>query len=787
MNFQYIYRKINLTDLSKVLLLGIAVIIGTFPENDWSFGVGIDQPLSWAFNHIYQEGFDIGKNIIFTHGPLAFLMYPQPNNVLLVTIVFSLLKILLVLTISFLFDTKNNFKWLLIFATAYLICILSDINHLIISNIILLFCNYFNTENLIYKITAFILTAFALYIKSYVAIVSLMICISFVLYYLISDRNNFKKAIFDIALLSVLTILIWCLMYGTFFGVSEYFIGMFHLAQDNSSAASTYPYNNWILLTAFLLITFSIPIINKNKKSFFYGTLTAMSLFAAWKHGMAREDSPHVLGFLSSTIITLLLFVVFNKNNLFKNLLLSIIAIFLLFFNIKNYINYDVYRSDIPSINNFIEFITDYSHLKEKSIIETKNKIRSNQLPLTVRDSIRQSTVDIYPWDYSIIAANCFNWQPRRVLQLPFNHWLDNKNAEHFNSENAPEFIIWQLDKGTQDLNGGSFNSIDNRYLLNDEPLTIIEFLRHYNKFYADNKFLVLKKRNTPILSKSHVLNTVKSHWGEWIDIPENHKSLLRAKLQFTRPLAQRLKSFLYKDEQFWVYLKLQNDVIHKYRIVPKNAVDGIWINPYILDSISHYEVKQISFKSSNQYIISEDITIRFENFEFNNDPEYVFNFFNIKDSKDSILLTSINNFEKHSHPHWDNLTGNDISQLSNSGKKSYILKPNAYSTTFTFQMDSLPMKRLKIATDCWINASNYKYKNSVSLILSIDDKNGKILWKGISIDEQLLGNKEWYPISNYIQYENIKLNSTLKIYLWNNSDQEILIDDFRVIVNNRP
>ncbi|MCK5840424.1 MAG: hypothetical protein KAG99_11280, partial [Bacteroidales bacterium] len=683
---------------------------------------------------------------------------------------------MLVFNIYRFLDIKEGRKWILTFALACFISIISGVNHFILSNIILLFCNYFNYEKSFDKLLAFLLIAFAFYIKSFAAILSGIIGFSFIAYYFLSVRN-YKKTGLDILTIIGLVLLFWLIMYGTFSGFIKYVIGMFHLAVDNSSAASYYPYNNWWVLSIFLLTIFSFPFINKTKKSFFYGSLVALSLFAAWKHGMAREEIYHVQGLLIYVLIVLFLFILFNKTKPFINLSLSIIALMLLTINMQYSVGYFSSKYELFRVNNFIEFVSDFSKLKSKATRETEKNISSNKLPPSILDSISNATVDIYPWDYSIIPANNLKWQPRVVIQsyAAYTSWLDRKNAEHYKSKIAPEFIIWEKDKLSRDVNGGDFNSIDNRYLLNDEPQTIVQLINNYKFYYADNKFLVLKKRANSIKSNHSIIKKNSTPWSEWINVPESSDGLLRAKMTFKKSLLQRLKSFFYKGEQFWIYLKLQNGVIHKYRIVPKNAEDGIWINPYIFNSSKYYQVKQIMLKCSNQKIMSDNLAIEWEQTEFKKEPDCLFNFFNINDfTQDSIVLSSINTFEKLEITDWNKLTETLLSDTAYLGVKSFILKANSFSSAFAYAMDSLSFENLKILADCWVKSPDYKYTNNTSLVLSINDKNGTVIYKGLSVDGQLIDKKQWNNIYNFIDYKHIKPNCTLKAYIWNKSDKDI-------------
>lgn len=779
------------TEKLKGLLLGFLVVIGTFPENDWSIFTGIDSPLSWVFNYMFEHGLIQGKQIVFPHGPLAFFMYPLPDNILISTLLTSILKIILVFSCLKLVDFKGVSRWLIAFTLAYFFCVVSDFNHLVLANIVLLLVNYFNDEKWTYKLGVFILTALAFYVKSYVAILSGILCFSFLAYYFIVNRSYRKLAI-DILTIVGLMLLFWILMYGTPYGFFTYITGMFHLAQDNSTAVSYYPTNNWLILSVFLFILFSIPFVNNTKKSLFYGVLISLSLFAAWKHGMAREDISHVKGFLIYVIITLFIFVLFQKDRLFWNIAFSMLAIFLLSMNMKQAINYSPIKYNLFGVNNFIEFVTDFSTLKARSLKETEANISANKLPQNILDSIKSETVDVYPWDYSIIAANKLNWQPRIVIQsyASYTSWLDNQNAKHFRSAKAPSFLVWELDKVSKDINGGDFSSIDERYLLNDEPQTILEILKNYRPFFKNKKFLVFKKKETPSQLIESVIGQNTTKWGIWNSVPDLSNDLLRLKLTTTKSYLQQLKSFFYKDEQFWIYLRFADGTIHKYRIIPQNANDGIWINPYIFNTNKHTfnKVTSVMFKCSNQQILNQNLRLEWEKIEFSDRPNYALEFFtDAKEPNDTVYLNSMNTFETLSEELWSQVPDDQINKEDYiSGLQSMVVKANSFSASFSYPLDSLPFTDLKVDVDCWVKSKSYTYSNNISLVISVDDAAGNVIWKGVPIDGQLIDRNQWNNIFSFINYANNKKNRKLNVYFWNLSKKEIFIDDFRVKISNK-
>ncbi len=786
MNPKFSIQKPGIINALNGLMLAVLVVIGTFPENVWSYSIGIDPPLFWVFNHLFETGLNAGRHIIFPHGPLAFFMYPLSENILLATLVSSVLKGLLVFNVFFLFNhSKTQAKWLAAFLFAWLISMIADFNHLVLANIILFYCNYFQTENKAYKFSAFILTAFAFYVKAYVAIVSGTLFFGFVVYYFF-ETKRFKQLLFDGFSVLGFIVLFWLLMFGTLRGLPNFIWGMAHLAQDNSSAAAYYPENNWLVLAFFFLSLIAIFIFNKGKKSHFFAILIALSLFASWKHGMAREDMFHTKGFLIYILTCLATFILFIQRNYTKNLALNVVALLLFSVNMKNAANYYSYKYELFSVNNFVEFVRDFDKLKEKSISFSKQKTAQNRLPESILDTISDSNVDIYPWDYSIAGINNLNWQPRVVIQsyATYTSWLDAQNAKYFTTEQAPDFLIWENQKTTVDVNNCDLNSLDNRYLLNDEPQTILQLMAYYDRSVSTDKFTLYKKRKMPVAFVQTNIEKTESTWNKWIPVPATNSELIRAKLNFNKSLKQKLKSFLYKDEQFWIYLKLKDQSIHKYRIVPKNAVDGLWINPYIFDSKRWFNVEQIMFKASNLAILSDKLSVEWEEVDFENSPNRINYFFGLKNTtSDSLVFSDTNNFEQSASTYWGTISEEQTTEQSFEGAQSYYFKGNPYSTTFRFPLDSIPFGNLRITADSWVMSHKNNPVYDISMVLTVENKNGSNIYKRISLNEQMIDPKQWNNIFQSVEFSHQQKGSNLGVYFWNTGDDELLIDDFRIMI----
>ncbi len=777
-------------DILKGILLGLLLIAGTFPENDWTYEPGLDSSVIWVFNYLFAVNIQAGINIIFPHGPLAFLNYPLSSNIIITAIITSVLKVLMLINLYRIINLPNSNRWLLAFILSYFISIITGFGILLIINIILFYLNYYNSKLLTDKLIPFFLSASAIYTKLNFGIVALIISFSFLFYFLIAT-GKYKIFFRDILIIFFFFAGIWLVMYHSLNGFTNYITGIINLTQDNSSSASFYPDNNWWFLAIFLLIIFIIPFLINTKSATYFGFIITLSFFAAWKYGMARMDVAHLTWFRDYILISLLIIITIENKKRLQNFILLLCAIFLFYINMLNISYYYNYSYEMFRINNFEEFVSNLKKIKDNSIEKIKKNIAVSVLPKFLTDSIKNKSVDTYPWDYSIISANNFNWQPRVVIQsyASYTSWLDRQNACHFNSKKAPAFVVVQFPE-IEGINGGNLNSIDFRYLLNDEPQTMIEILRNYHLYYSDNKYLIIEKDINPVNVKETITGKVHSRWGEWIAVPSVKNKLVRAKLKFNKNLPEKIKSFLYKDEQFWIYMKISGGIIHKYRIVPKNAEDGIWINPYICKTNGNCfgsTVDSVMFKCSNQSFLDQNINIYWNNIDFNNDTTFINKFFGLtKETDNKIVFSSENNPVKGNKLCWTHAPSVELTKDENSSPvfSEKVLK-NSYSSTLSLPLDSIPKGDIKVNFDCWIKAKYYNKNKTLSIILSVENSSGNKIWKGRSVDDQLIDKDQWNNIYNFINYKNNQPGSILNAYIYNTSNEDIYIRDLKVVIQN--
>lgn len=764
--------------------LALLLVAWTFPANEYTYSTGIDPPLSWAYNHFASEGFQTGRHILFPHGPLAFFTYPLYQNIITSILISSLLKVILLFNLYFLLPLpKSGQRWIVAFLAAYVMLIFAGFHHLLIGCIILFYLNYYQHGKDAYKYAGFALVAFAFFVRSYTAVIGGILTFSFIAYYLFRNRR-WRTALTDAMLVVAGIVLIWVLLYGGPGGLPRFFLGTYHLAQDNSSAVALYPDNNWLWISVVFVALAGLVLLDRSRRAGYFWVLAGLVLFANWKHGMAREDIFHVRGLFNFLVLTSVLYLYFLPGKSAWKLILAGVALTAFSLNLPNALQYAPARYALSGIDNLTAFLSDPGGIRKSAQENSRAAIASNRLSEEMRAAIGDAEVDIYPWDLSVIPANELNWKPRVVIQsyAAYTPWLDEQNAKHFRSKAAPRFILWELQKLTPDLNGGMLSSIDQRYLLNDEPRALETMMRQYRFLMQDERFLLLERRAAPVSLQHRELGSIKAAWGQWIPLPQFGTTQLRTRVHIPKTLMRRLKSFLYKDEQFWIYLGLNDGSVHKYRIVPGNAADGLWITPYLTRTGEQRQVERILFRASGQHLMADSIEIRWETVGWPEGSGEISSFFGpAKENADSLLLQTR---LEPGEPITLNWTGGEqyfSDDAGMDGSPGIRLPGGAFSPAFSLSLDSLNTDELRIQAEGWVKATDYRGRGKVMLVISVDGPEGNILWKGSSIDEQLIDRRHWNHIISVVDFRKVAPGAKLSVFFWNTGEEEVMIDELGV------
>ena len=791
-----------------VIALVPAFVLFPFPAS--VFANGIDPPLAWVFNFLIRGNVGLGKEIIFPHGPLAFLMYPLPagSNLWIAVAIHLAARIFMAYCLLKLATRKPLGYMAFALVSSFILLAFNDLLLTFVQIIILCYLNFFERRNVTWLFPALILTPVALYIKAFVGIVSLIITLSFagIMVYRAITGLESKYRLLLFLIVPFILVAVWLGLYGDLAGLAGYLKGMIYLAADNSAAVAVYPLNNWWITGGALFCGLVLIIINiRNVKLLQLTLLAGPALFAIWKYGMAREDFLH-----TSMMFVFILFIIIIYNILsgkfrISNSVLSFLIIVLFYLTLQKSYYFEPFKFKVNGLQTLVSKAVNNDFFADTCSASSEKAIARNKLDKEILDLIGNASVDIYPWDYSYLAANNLKWQPRPVIQsyAAYTRELDQLNARHFESAKAPDFILWELRKITRDIHGGTLESIDGRYLLNDEPDAFLEVLGRYELAAVQKgvfPVLVYKKRANELKINIKTIQQTKAGWNTWIDVPiDNGTGIQRASVDMQRNLIGRIKSFVYKDEATFVYYMLENGDIRMYRIVPKNAAYGLWINPLITNPENgkvSLKVSKIMFRCSDREMMKDEISIKWEELSFTGNPPSdteissktnpVKSFFGISDTiSPTTVFTSENTFENAS-PYW---SAPDLSKIMKTGRNnSFLLEPGAYSVSFEYELDSLAAYSggYIIRANVWAKAEPGA---KAVYVISVEKDGESKLWKAVEAGDFIHDRQAFNFVTNYAIPDNEILREKglkVKVYAWNTGKEAVLLDDFSVRIERR-
>jgi len=132
----------------------------------------------------------------------------------------------------------------------------------------------------------------------------------------------------------------------------------------------------------------------------------------------------------------------------------------------------------------------------------------------------------------------------------------------------------------------------------------------------------------------------------------------------------------------------------------------------------------------------------------------------------------------------WDSNSRAVSTENFHSGRYSNKLDAqNPYSVTFKRKYSDISNSQIKfVKISAWVYFLTNNYVGKALVVEIVDQAGQKLLWEGIDMKEFVKSPKQWIKIEKVIKLDKkYEPNSIFGIYAWNNSNDGILLDDFRI------
>jgi hypothetical protein len=402
------------------------------------------------------------------------------------------------------------------------------------------------------------------------------------------------------------------------------------------SSAMSYLGSRLGLWLAFLCLVLILPLLYLLVVQRSLGLTLAFlfSLFLSFKHGFVRQDG-HVIIFTIVMIVIASLSVIKIENNQGKVKNIPVVklshVIYLLIFLLCIAIaqNSVVYPSRIQQFSpqralqnvvfyagfaNWPKFTEQRQQSVEAIIKETSGAMK---LPDSVQEKVKGKTIDIIPWEFSIVPANDLDWKPRPVIQsyAAYTEKLDDINDNNL-ADFPRDFIFYQ------------FRTIDGRHPFFDEPKTFSRVICNYRPDSIPDAFSIhkrlapyylLDRQNTSRCTDSGMGETTQITWNTPYELPTRANSITRAKIEFQYSLLGKIVKTLFRIPPVYMNVNYLDGTNARFRIIQENSANGPIVShlprnepeiaAFLQGNLSP-QVKSIQFEVSDPWLFHREIAI---------------------------------------------------------------------------------------------------------------------------------------------------------------------------------
>jgi len=607
-------------DKYKFLLLFLTLGFWKFPFLTFLPNNGLDPSWGVGINLALINNLQFGTDFLFTYGILGFMASPLvlDYNLWIMSLFFSIFTHFLFIIAVYLFLNHFSARWYLyILFIPILFLILPNLGgfrELFISVSIFLFLilrqkNPQKSDYIILALCGFLLAVDSL-IKYDMLWNSIFLLFGFCVICSFLKRNIWLSIILIISsVCSFFTI--WFFSHQRVSQIIPFLLGGFELTRGYTEAMAS-PGPLWQVCVGLVSITVILIVAlffvkSDNQGGFLFIIMNIFLLFTAFKAGFVRHDL-HVLEFF---FVFLLFFgfslvIILNspekKKNKYRHIVKVLVVLCIGILIVSTFITIPkVMQNNVitqsASHDFAIRLLSNQTYFDER-VDQQKEIVRKYySLKSSISQNISNSSIDIFPWDASLIWAYTMNWSPRPVFQsyTVYTPYLDSINSHHFSfSTESPEKILY------------SYGSIDGRYPLFDEPKTFRTILETYSYAGRSGAFILLKRTQNPSKTSEIVLGCVTATMGRPAVIPA-YNGPVYGNFLVKYSLWGNLLKVIYKPAPVYIRFELKDGKISpRYRFIPETASDGLLLSKYVSNTEALESVFQRQYTNDIEKIIIE-------------------------------------------------------------------------------------------------------------------------------------------------------------------------------------
>jgi hypothetical protein len=314
-------------------------------------------------------------------------------------------------------------------------------------------------------------------------------------------------------------------------------------------------------------------------------TILAALLYLNWKHGFVRADG-HMIGFFICALVPCAGFpVLLGDDRRFfrmrRGLLLAVVPLSIagLHDALPSVITYFAGNTHGKIVGHF-STLGDWKKYRA-GLEEQLTRKKSEYELLRVKKEIGRASIDVLGFEQAVALFNGLNYRPRPVFQSysAYTPHLIRLNAEFYTSRRAPEFALLKL------------QTIDERLPTYDDSELLLLFPHLYEFVFSEKGYQLWRRRQAapdPATLAPRRLRTIEQPLNQPLELGELLDQHLWATVDLRPSLLGRARNFLYKPPFVRLNIEDHTGGKHTFRLPLTQGRAGFILNPLVNDILSY-------------------------------------------------------------------------------------------------------------------------------------------------------------------------------------------------------
>lgn len=574
--------------MAAVVAIALYVAVATFTPWFPPVAPGLDLSWIYAINQIPHTEFRFGQDIVFTWGPLGYLIVPMNlgSNVVQSATLWVVTQIVIVAAIVYRYLIGRRIVPVVVFSLGYLITLAFgmsfDYRLLIVLGLLLTFTPREGPAWRVASPAAGFLAGGLVFTKFSIGLSAVLMVAVAGTMWAIGREAKLRDVAFILWLpLLVTLVAVGTLLMGGIGGLAKWSLTSFDMGSGYAVAMSGEVATPLLLLAFFGLAIYALIVIVMWRIDPPTGAIGFAFLgpaYFALRHSFIRHGGRFILPLLVGAAALLVLRAQSRRALMVGCVGLGLLLIPAGLISGREECACPFSASTLSPASGWsgLKRLIDLSAHRRELDRSAKNLLREAELPQEWIQAIGGRLVGVVPYELSFIPANGLRWVPNPTIQTyaVLTRRLDTLTAEHFSNQQAPDFLIVH------------YGDIDYRHSLWGAPQMWRAILSHYEpiKSELDDELLLFERRLAPTEFRLNSSFQQKVPIGSWQNVPSNREPLF-ARIRFEASLVGDLKILLWQVPPIQVDVRYEDGAVFTYRLLPTTSGQGLLMTPLPRDT----------------------------------------------------------------------------------------------------------------------------------------------------------------------------------------------------------